>query len=125
MSDSLEPRMGWDGLDEISVQLRGLRTATFADLSFREHRATGGRERSSLHHGDAVGRASWYMGYRPSYLVMRALYRAGSEPASLAMVWGYVAAAVARESRCPDQEIVSALRDRQRLRSTLRRGAPA
>ena len=68
----LEPRMGWDGLDELSVQLRGLRTETFVDLPFRHHRPEGGREHSGLHHGEALGRASWYMGYRPSYLAMRA-----------------------------------------------------
>lgn len=122
---ALEPRMGWDGLDELSVQLRGMRTETFLDLPFRHNRPEGGREHSQLHHGAALGRASWYMGYRPSYLVMRAMYRARREPASLAMLWGYAAAAAGRESRCPNDRVVSALRDRQRLRVALRRGAPA
>ena len=35
------------------------------------------------------------MGYRPSYLLLRALYRARANAASLAMVWGYAAAAAA------------------------------
>jgi glycosyltransferase involved in cell wall biosynthesis len=122
---ALESRMGWDGLDELSVQLRGLRTATFTDLPFRHHRAEGGREHSPLHHGDALGRASWYMGYRPSYLAMRALYRARRQPAALAMLWGYGSAALRREPRCPNPALVSAIRDRQRLRVALRRGAPA
>ena len=68
--------MGWDGLDELRAQLRGMRTQTFTDLPFRHHRPEGGRELSSLHQGEALGRASWYMGYRPTYLAMRALYRA-------------------------------------------------
>jgi hypothetical protein len=122
---ALEPRMGWDGLDELRVQARGLRTCTFVDLPFRHHRPEGGREHSSLHHGEALGRASWYMGYRPSYLAIRALYRARTEPAALAMVWGYASAALRREPRCPDPGLVRALRRRQRLRETLRRGAPA
>jgi glycosyltransferase involved in cell wall biosynthesis len=121
----LEPRMGWDGLDELSVQLRGLRTETFVDLPFRHHRPEGGREHSGLHHGEALGRASWYMGYRPSYIAMRALYRARTEPRALAMIWGYGAAALRREPRCPDARLVDALRERQRLRAALRRGAPA
>ena len=120
----LEPRMGWDGLDELSVQLRGLRTETFVDLPFRHHRPEGGREHSGLHHGEALGRASWYMGYRPTYITMRALYRARSEPRALAMIWGYGAAALRREPRCPDVRLVEALRERQRLRAALRRGAP-
>ena len=121
---ALEPRMGWDGLDELRVHLRGYTTATFVDLPFRHHRSEGGREHSRLHHGEALGRASWYMGYRPSYLLLRALYRARREPAALAMVWGYGVAAVRREPRCPDSRVIAVLRDRQRLRASLRRGAP-
>ncbi len=117
--------MGWDGLDELRVQLRGLRTQTFVDLPFRHHRREGGRELTSLHQGEALGRASWYMGYRPSYLALRALYRARREPAALAMLWGYAAAAARRAPRCPDSGVVSALRERQRLGVALRRGAPA
>lgn len=121
---ALESRMGWDGLDEVRVQLRGLRTETFTDLPFRHHRAEGGREHSPLHHGAALGRASWYMGYRPTYLTLRALYRARRQPTALAMLWGYAAAAARRSPRCPDREVIRALRERQRLRVALRRGAP-
>jgi glycosyltransferase involved in cell wall biosynthesis len=121
----LEPCMGWDGLDEIRVQLRGRRTQAFVDLPFRHHRPEGGRELTSLHHGEALGRASWYMGYRPSYLAMRAIYRARREPAALAMLWGYAAAAARRAPRCPDEQVIRALRERQRLGVALRRGAPA
>ena len=122
--EALEPCMGWDGLDEISVQLRGMRTQTFVDIPFRHHRPEGGRETTSLHQGDALGRAAWYMGYRPTYLTMRALYRARREPAALGMLWGYFGAAGRRAPRCPDERLVRALRDRQRLGATLRRGAP-
>jgi biofilm PGA synthesis N-glycosyltransferase PgaC len=122
---ALAPRMGWDGLDELCVQRRGYRTQAFTDLAFRHHRAEGAREHSALHHGDAQGRAAWYMGYRPSYLVLRALYRARRQPAALAMLWGYTTAALRREPRCPDEEARVVLRERQRLRETLRRGAPA
>ena len=121
----LEPCMGWDGLDEISAQLRGYRTQTFTDLPFRHHRPEGGRELSSLHQGEALGRAAWYMGYRPSYLALRALYRARREPAAIGMLWGYFGSARVRAPRCPDERLVRELRERQRLGVTLRRGAPA
>jgi glycosyltransferase involved in cell wall biosynthesis len=122
---SLEPRMGWDGLDEVKVQLRGYRTETFVDLPFRHHRPEGGRELTTLHQGEALGRASWYMGYRPSYLAMRSLYRARRQPTALAMLWGYAAAAARRDPRCPDTRLIGVLRERQRLGVALRRGAPA
>jgi poly-beta-1,6-N-acetyl-D-glucosamine synthase len=123
--EALEPCMGWDGLDEIRVQLRGLRTQAFVDLPFRHHRPEGGRELTSLHQGEALGRASWYMGYRPTYMLMRALYRARREPAALAMLWGYAGAAARRAQRCPTPQVVQVLRERQRLGVALRRGAPA
>jgi glycosyltransferase involved in cell wall biosynthesis len=122
---ALEPCMGWDGLDEISVQLRGMRTQTFVDLPFRHNRPEGGRELSSLHQGEALGRAAWYMGYRPTYLTIRALYRARQEPAAIGMLWGYFGAAGRRAPRCPDRRLVDALRERQRLSATIRRGAPS
>jgi poly-beta-1,6-N-acetyl-D-glucosamine synthase len=123
--EALEPCMGWDGLDEIRAQLRGLRTQAFVDLPFKHHRPEGGRELTTLHQGEALGRASWYMGYRPTYMVMRALYRARREPAAVAMLWGYAAAALRRAPRCPDPQVVQVLRERQRLGVALRRGAPA
>ena len=122
---ALEPRMGWDGLDEVSVQLRGLRTKTFVDLPFRHNRPEGGRELSALHQGQALGATAWYMGYRPTYLTLRALYRARREPAAIAMLWGYFHNAARRVPRCPNQDLVRAVRERQRLGPTLRRGAPS
>ncbi len=122
---ALEPCMGWDGLDEISVQMRGMRTQTFIDLPFRHNRPEGGRELSSLHQGEALGRAAWYMGYRPTYITLRALYRARQEPAAIGMLWGYFGAARRRVPRCPDERLVAAVRERQRLGATLRRGAPS
>ena len=64
------------------------------------------------------------MGYRPTYLAMRAFYRARREPAALAMLWGYAAAAARRDRRCADAAVVRTLRERQRLGVALRRGAP-
>jgi glycosyltransferase involved in cell wall biosynthesis len=121
---AMEPCMGWDGLDELRVQLRGMTTKTFVELPFRHNRPEGGREMTSLHHGAALGRASWYMGYRPTYLALRALYRARAQPAALGMFWGYGVAAVSRAPRHPDRAVVGLLRERQRLSVALRRGAP-
>ncbi len=41
------------------------------------------------------------MGYRPSYLVLRAVYRSRENAASIAMVWGYAAAADERRAAVP------------------------
>ena len=84
-----------------------------------------GRELSALHQGQALGATAWYMGYRPSYLALRALYRARREPAAIAMLWGYFHNAARRVPRCPNHDLVCALRERQRLGPTLRRGLPS
>jgi glycosyltransferase involved in cell wall biosynthesis len=120
---ALEPVMGWDGLDEIRVSLKGFQTRTLVDLPFRHHRLEGGREKDRVRAKVLQGTTSWYMGYRPSYLLMRALYRARDEPVALMMLYGYARSAVRRAPRC-EPEIVSAVRERQRLGMVVRRGSP-
>ena len=120
----LEPRMGWDGLDELRAHQEGWETKAYIDLLFRHHRPEHSREPGRWRAHAAQGRASWYMGYRPTYLALRSVYRAREEIAALAMSWGYLRAAVAREPRFPESDMRRALRDRQRLLRALRHGAP-
>lgn len=117
---ALEPEMGWDGVDEVMAELRGYRTAGFTDFGFRHHRKVGERE-GRLRAGAALGRQAWYMGYRPSYLLLRALYRARENFASLAMVWGYAWAAVSAAPQCPNPTVTRRVREGQRLRGVIRR----
>jgi glycosyltransferase involved in cell wall biosynthesis len=112
----LATQVGWDGIDELRATALGWRTRTIARLPFRHHRAVGQRDgmrRAYL----AQGEAAHYMGYRPSYLIMRTLFRARRDVAALAMVWGYFAAAARRRPRCPDPLAQRELRSQQRLRS--------
>ncbi len=120
----LEPRMGWDGLDELLAHRAGWQTKTFVDLRFRHHRPEHSREPGRWPAFAAQGRSSWYMGYRPSYLALRSVYRAREEIAALAMPWGYLQAAMRREPRFGEHDVRRALRDRQRLSRVLQQGAP-
>lgn len=120
----LEQRMGWDGIDEIKAAVRGWRSATVEDVAFLHHRQLGEREGAASRWA-RQGEMAHYMGYRPSYLVFRALYRALREPAALAMVAGYVAAAVHRSPRYPDAEVRSWLRREQSLRRLPQRAREA
>jgi biofilm PGA synthesis N-glycosyltransferase PgaC len=121
---TLEARMGWDGLDEVKAALAGYRSRTLLELGFRHHRLTGGREKGRMRHGTAQGRAAWYMGYRPSYVLLRTLYRMPSDPGAAGMVLGYAAALLTRLPRCPEPDAIRLLRSRQRLSALVRRGAP-
>ena len=71
------------------------------------------------------GHAAYYVGYRPWYLVLRALFNARREPAALGMIAGYAAAAVRREPRSDDVDARAYLRRQQSLALLPRRAAEA
>jgi glycosyltransferase involved in cell wall biosynthesis len=111
----LEERMGWDGIDAFKASVRGWRTSSFRDLTFRHHRPEGARDRR-LDAWLAHGRAAHYMGYRPTFLLLRSLFRAREDPVALAMVGGFAAAAIRREPQVPDANARAVVRRQQRLR---------
>jgi hypothetical protein len=121
---TIDARMGWDGLDEVKAALRGYRSATLLELGFRHHRLVGHREKGRLHNGTAQGRASWYMGYRPTYVVLRTIYRMRKDPGAVGMILGYATAMATRQPRCAEPDVRRYVQRRQRLTTLIRRGAP-
>ena len=113
----LEERLGWDGIDEFKANMLGWTTRTLLDLPFFHHRGEGGRERSSWHARSEQGRMAHYVGYRPSYLLLRAGFHAVRDPAALGLLWGYAAAAARREPRCADVRVLTYVQRQQRLRN--------
>src|SRR5207244_10898180 len=87
----LEARFGWGTIDELKAQLNGWEVRSVDDLAFYPHRKTGQRDgarRSWEAHGDLA----WYLGYRPSYLLLRTAFRACSDPSALAALFGWAGA---------------------------------
>lgn len=111
-----EERVAWDGIDEFKANARGWRTQAFEDLPFRHHRREGERDGTTWRARSNQGHAAYYVGYRPWYLVLRALFNARREPASLGMIAGYVAALVRREPRSDDLAARAYLRSQQSVR---------
>jgi glycosyltransferase involved in cell wall biosynthesis len=109
----LERRMGWDGVDEFRANASGWRTGTIRDLFFFHHRKEGERDGSAARARAAQGEAAWYLGYRPWYLLLRALHYAPKEPAALAMISGYTRAALSRQPQCADEVVRGYLRGQQ------------
>jgi glycosyltransferase involved in cell wall biosynthesis len=110
----LEERFGWDTIDELKAQLNGWQVRSIADLAFYHHRQTGQRDgarRSWESHGDLA----WYLGYRPSYLLLRTAFRACSDPSALATLYGWARAALRREPRYANQEVRWILREQQSM----------
>jgi glycosyltransferase involved in cell wall biosynthesis len=117
----LEHRAGWDGIDELRAIARGFRTRSFADLPFYHHRRLAERDESRRRRLFETGRSNWYSGYRPSYVLLRSLFKARRELAALALVGGYASAALRREPRCPDPVARAYLRREQSFRRLPRR----
>jgi glycosyltransferase involved in cell wall biosynthesis len=113
----LEERMGWDAIDEFKANVRGWRTGTLSEIEYRHHRREGERDGARLRFWSTEGSAAFFMGYRPSYLVLRSLFRALREPSALAMISGYAGAAIRREDRLADRRAMEYLRSQQRLRT--------
>jgi biofilm PGA synthesis N-glycosyltransferase PgaC len=113
----LEERIAWDGLDEFKANARGWRTTAFEELRFRHHRREGERDGTAWQARRNQGGAAHYLGYRPWYLVLRALWHSRREPAALGMIWGYAAAALRREQRSSDPEARAYLRRQQSPRN--------
>jgi glycosyltransferase involved in cell wall biosynthesis len=121
----LDPRMAWDGIDEMRANAAGWRTGVILDLPFRHYRPEGVRDGSARRARMAQGRAAHYFGYRPAYLVLRSLHHARREPAALAMIWGFASAAARRTPQLDDRAVRAELRARQSLRNVPRRAREA
>ena len=113
----LEERVAWDGVDEFKANARGWRTSAFEELPFKHHRREGERDGSAWKARRNQGRAAYYLGYRPWYLALRALWNARREPAALGLAWGYAESALARAERSADRDARAYLRRQQSPRN--------
>ena len=112
----LEERMGWDGVDEFKANVRGWRTSTVLELPFRHHRTEGERD-GAARARRGQGAAAYYIGYRFSYLALRAVFHSRHDRAALSMVLGFALAALRGAPRLEDPRARAFLRDRQRIRA--------
>jgi glycosyltransferase involved in cell wall biosynthesis len=111
----LEERLGWDGIDWLKARSLGWTTKSLADLPFRHHRPMGKRD-GLLRAWVGRGEAAYFIGYRFSYMTIRALYHSRRDPRAIAMLLGYVAAWACRRPRCGDPGVRTVLRELQSLR---------
>jgi glycosyltransferase involved in cell wall biosynthesis len=112
----LEELIGWDVVDEVRARLAGWHTRSLPELAFYHHRSLGERD-GARRQWHAQGVMAHYLGYRVSYVVLRALWRARTEPAAFAMIPAFLAAKRRGEPRHPDGAVRSYVRQRQTLRS--------
>jgi glycosyltransferase involved in cell wall biosynthesis len=121
----LEPRTGWDAIDAAQANASGWQTRILRDLPFYHHRREAERETTRWSAWAAQGRVSYYLGYRPSYLFIRALFRALRDPSSLGLLVGYAGDALRQRPRCAREGVRTWVRQQQRLRNLAHRAAEA
>ena len=102
-------------IDQIKANVAGWRTTTFKDLPFFHHRPEGSRDGTSLSARLNQGRASHYMGYRSSYLLLRTLFALRTGPSALGLVLGYSLEAGSRRPRCADPDVRRYVQSQQSL----------
>jgi glycosyltransferase involved in cell wall biosynthesis len=105
----------WDGIDCHRCRMLGWKAASFSDPELRfEHLRPMGSSQMSVWHGRMRhGEGQYFMGTGPAFIVASAFYRLGSRPrivGSLAMLWGYLSAAMRGVPRFQDDEFVQFLR---------------
>jgi glycosyltransferase involved in cell wall biosynthesis len=105
-----------DLVDELKATGAGWKTGIVPGLRFDHHRSVGERDGATSVRWSRQGRAAYYVGYHFWYLGARTGFRALKNPAALAMMKGYLGAALRREPRCADAVVVDELRRRQSLR---------
>jgi poly-beta-1,6-N-acetyl-D-glucosamine synthase len=100
----LEGRYSWDGIAVVRAKIRGWETVIFSDLPYFHHRPTGARDTSRFAGFAEDGDSAYYMWYRPSYMLLRTLYRAVRlrDPAATGLAWGYARSALKSRSRHPE-----------------------
>jgi poly-beta-1,6-N-acetyl-D-glucosamine synthase len=110
---------GWEVTGIVRARIRGWETALLTQLSYLHHRPTGARDvsrfASYMHEGDAA----YYLWYRPSYLLLRTLYRTARsrDLAPTGMAWGYSRAALRRGPRHPEVALRDFMRSNQSPRN--------
>jgi biofilm PGA synthesis N-glycosyltransferase PgaC len=102
----LEPRLGWDTIDETYARMRGFRTASYSDLVGIHHRPLGsadGTLRGHARHGECA----YIAHYQLWWVALRALKVGTRKPVGLSGLWflfGYLRSAARRVDRVPDAE---------------------
>lgn len=105
-SGGVQERLGWDTIDEVYARMYGFTTCSFSDLVSVHHRPVGtadGALRGHARHGECA-----YIAHYPlEFVAVRALRVGRRRPAvisGLALVYGFVRAAVRGVERVPDPE---------------------
>ena len=113
---------GWHTLDEVTANMLGFKTRSFAQLKVVQQRATGAVN-GTWHNFVKNGRANYLSGYHPLFVAAKCTRRLFAPPyviGALGIFAGYTRGYIARERRVVDARVVRYLRRQQMNRLLLR-----
>ena len=115
----LQASMGWDGIDEYSARARGWTSHPLTELVVLHYRRRGARQKWwKARWEEGTGNA--FMGYLPSFVVLRAGYRGLVEKppilSGIVLFAGYAWSRLTRRPQVPDPAAREELRREQRAR---------
>ncbi len=119
----LVARLNWDGIDEWQARARGWQAQGFLDIPLYHHRPTGAANKT-LKTRFQHGRAAYYMGYHPLYMLFRSVRRMADRPLVLggvSLLGGYVSDWLQGREQINDPQMISFLRQHQLQRLGLAR----
>jgi len=109
---------GWDGIDNVTAQMKNWETMPFKEIEALHQRRTGSF--SGLISGCfESGKFAHTMNYLPLFMLARSIHRMKSKPfiiGGLSMMTGFLWSKLSRKTKLNDKEIVSFLRKRQKNR---------
>jgi poly-beta-1,6-N-acetyl-D-glucosamine synthase len=115
----LRQSMGWDGIDEYGARARGWHVRVLTELTMLHYRPRGSKQKALKARWEE-GRGNAYMGYLPSWLLVRAVYRSFVERppiiGGIALFAGYAWARIRRLPQIDDEAARAELRAEQRAR---------
>ncbi len=111
----LVAHLGWDGVDEWQARTRGWQAQSFLDIPIYHHRTTGGAG-GFLQGRIEQGRAAYYMGYHPLFMLARGVRRMADRPfvlGGLSLLWGYASDWLRQRKQVNDPAMIHFLRQNQ------------
>jgi poly-beta-1,6-N-acetyl-D-glucosamine synthase len=106
---------GWDTVDEVQANRLGWRTKSFADLKVIHQRPTGAVQ-GTWRDGVKMGRAAYFAGYHPVFMLAKCLKRLFQEPYAAGAVahgYGFASAYLKRLPQVEDQALIRYIRNQQ------------
>lgn len=113
---------GWDTLDEVKANMYGWTSYSFRELKLLHHRPAGAAD-GAWRNWVKNGRANYFSGYHPMFMLLKCVKRVFEKPYGLAafgLLTGFIGGYFKRAPQVPDKDLIRYLRQQQMKRLMFR-----